>query len=109
MDRIGRAGSTRHQVMARPVDELTDCPVSRRDAAHQDALMVVSAPPEHRRNERDAETAAPGFGIDSAGSILCCFLFAGRSGLARTVVAGFSANAEGSADGSHFAINFAKP
>src|SRR5579864_3020354 len=59
MARIRSARPARHQVMARSPHKLPDAPIRRSEIAYQYALVILRPSLEHRRDEGDAEAAAP--------------------------------------------------
>src|SRR5229473_7071329 len=59
MNRIRTAGSAREQVTAGIVDELLDGSIGGSEMAHENALMILGPPLEHRGDECNAEAAAP--------------------------------------------------
>src|SRR5713101_1380476 len=59
MDRIWRARSAGYEIVARVVNELPNCSVSRRNVRYQHALVILRTALHHRRHECNAEASAP--------------------------------------------------
>src|SRR6266481_3875559 len=59
MNRIRTAGPAREQVTAGIVDELLDGSIGGSEMAHENALMILGPPLEHRGDECNAEAPAP--------------------------------------------------